>query len=370
MQLTGKSSSRGLLLGCCLLGSYLICEKKFLNAIDRPENTSNSQNPRKIFLARTIFGRTRSRILGHILNTEIPTSYRRPIYKLLIGQFWKPWGFYRNKDGTKLREFGYSEKVEYFEKTLPQPLENYKSLGELFSRSKRLSDISIEDYSPSSIVSPCEGKVVELGDVLSDQCIQVKDATFNISTVVKDKLPENKSDSKLVFITLYLSPYNYHHFHAPSDFKVYDVKHITGECLPVFKGLASRLNDLFSVNERVILKGIWSEGEIYYVAIAAHGVADIRLKNFPNFKTNSPKNIPVYMGGETCTIQSEKDVYKVNIKFKKGEEIGEFRLGSTIILLFRTSKNFRFVVNKEDYVSVGSLLGKMEDKDAISKVGT
>ncbi|EEA07273.1 phosphatidylserine decarboxylase family protein [Cryptosporidium muris RN66] len=367
MLLTGKSSSRGLLLGCCLLGSYLICEKKFLNTIDRAENTYHLQNPSKIFLAKTIFGKVRSRILGHILNTEIPISYRRPIYKLLIGQFWNPWGLYRNKDGTKLKEFGYSEKVEYFEETLPQPLENYKSLGELFSRSKRLSDISIKDYSLSSIVSPCEGKVVELGDVLSDQCIQAKHATFSISAVIKDKLPENKSNSKLVFITLYLSPHNYHHFHAPSDFKVYEVKHITGECLPVFKGLASRLNDLFSVNERVVLKGTWSEGEIYYVAIAAYGVADIRLKNFPDLRTNSPKTVPVYIG-ESCAAHSE-DIYKVNIKFKKGEEIGEFRLGSTIILLFRTSKNFRFVVNKEDYVSVGSLLGKVEDKGDISKVG-
>lgn len=241
------------------------------------------------------------------------------------------------------------------------------------------------------------------------------------------------------YCVIYLAPSDYHHFHAPADLQILNRKHFTGEVMPVFKSIASKLNNLFSLNERVVLESRWTGGDLFYAAIAAYNVADIKLVMEPSLETNrsgcthqkrghcdimyygtatqnnayrcpdccscsesaqvkqhnstSNKSNHVITSSETTRRPQEdrrapkdrrarkdrrtqkdrrsrkdrrslKDLRSrpispasTGVFVQRGGEIGEFKLGSTVVLLFQAPSSFQWAVGPNDRVVVGQLLG-------------
>merc|ERR1712096_382175 len=127
-----------------------------------------------------------------------------------------------------------------------------------------------------------------------------------------------------------------------------------GECLPVFKGLAKRVNDLFTVNERVVLCGSWAMGSMYYTAVAAYNVGDISLDGDERLKTNTLRAGPTsYCGGDV-----RKKSWPQLRKWEMGEEVGKFNMGSTIVLVFEAPKSFEWAVEPGTKLKQGQVLGR------------
>lgn len=260
---------------------------------------------------------------------------------------------------------GYSkdEKIKKFEEKHTGSLDSYRSIGELFTRSIKPSEIVFQDFEDAnSISSPCEGRIVEFGEISSDKCVQVKSSTFKVSELLQEKFASLVESSNLYYAIIYLSPKDYHRFHSPSNIEIKNVRHISGECFPVFKGIASRLNNLFSINERVVIKSDWEHGKMYIVAVAAHGVSDIKLFCVPNLKTNQRGMGPNYLLKDNSAQLIEYSDFKNcrnQGKYLKGDELGVFNLGSTVIVIFQAPENFKFNIDKGEKLKLGQIIGKV-----------
>lgn len=210
---------------------------------------------------------------------------------------------------------------------------------------------------PLSLVSPADSEVIACGDIDSDRLPQVKGTSYSVkgflgSDILKNRNGDqttNPSRATWKYIVLYLCPGDYHRFHSPCNFKIELGKHFSGEMLSVNKLSLQYLNDVFSVNERVVLSGKWAQGDMHYAAVAAHGVGNIKLSFEKNLKTNDPRTVPFYLGGDTRTRKLPADL-------RMGEEVGMFKLGSTIVMVFEASSNMEWNVKQGDKVKVGELL--------------
>lgn len=328
-----------------LLGGLTIAvgtfQYKFNECISVVGNPSDVLEPNKLFYARMLFGRLRSKIIGSLMDREVSVSMREPLYR-----------FYSKMTGVNLDEIRY-------------PLDSFRSVQDFFTRPLKKNCRPMETKNPLCLVSPADSEVICLGDAceLEDRLPQVKGTSYSLKGFlgsdpfrhmdIKDK--QSKSRSVLKYIVLYLCPGDYHRFHSPTNFHVTNAKHFSGEVLSVNKLSLRFLNDVFTVNERVVLSGTWSQGQMHYAAVAAHGVGNIKMSFENKLKTNDVRTVPVYCGGDIRTRTFDES-------FNFGDEIGMFKLGSTIVMVFESSPAMEWTVKEGDKVKVGQLLLKNPSK--------
>ena len=219
----------------------------------------------------------------------------------------------------------------------------------------------MESTDPLCLVCPADSEIIACGDVVpgEDRLPQVKGTTYSLRGFLGTDPTRNisavpgsagaKTDSVLKYVVLYLCPGDYHRFHSPTQFTVSAAKHFSGEVLSVNRLSLRVLNDVFTVNERVVLQGTWAQGSMWYAAVAAHGVGNIKLSFEDKLRTNDARTVPVYCGGDVRNRTFDET-------FKHGDEVGMFKLGSTIVLIFEASTNMQWDVKEGDKVKVGQRL--------------
>jgi phosphatidylserine decarboxylase len=164
-----------------------------------------------------------------------------------------------------------------------------------------------------------------------------------------------RPDHKLMFIVIYLAPGDYHRFHSPCAWVVERRRHFTGDLFSVSPYIAHRMRNLFVLNERVALLGRWKSGFFSMVPVGATNVGSIRINFDATLRTNTVKKThPAHTFTEA--VYSHASVLKGQ-PLLPGEEMGGFRLGSTIVLVFEAPKDFAFNVKPGDKVRVGQNLG-------------
>lgn len=114
------------------------------------------------------------------------------------------------------------------------------------------------------------------------------------------------------------------------------------------------LPNLFSLNERVVYVGDWAGGFMAYTAIGATNVGSIRVYRDPELATNRVR----------WKDAAWKDMSFDNARIAKGEVFGEFRLGSTIVLLFEAPRDFQFCLQAGQHIKVGQPLSVCFDREA------
>lgn len=215
------------------------------------------------------------------------------------------------------------------------PLESYKSLNELFTRSLKKS----REFSNNKhiLISPSDSKIIESGIVDNNIALQIKGMNYSVNRLLDSNL-----DSNFYYINLYLSPKDYHRYHAPCDMLVESITHYKGALYPVHIKSLNKNANLFIRNERVVLKAIDSFGDvIYFVAIGALNVGQIVFHIEPRLQDS-------YSGN------SIKFSYNIPIFIKKGEELGMFKMGSTIVLFISNID----LIYKDDNVLFGDTLAR------------
>jgi phosphatidylserine decarboxylase len=119
----------------------------------------------------------------------------------------------------------------------------------------------------------------------------------------------------------------------------------------VFPWNLSRKKDVFATNERIVYTGEWKYGSFVFVPVAAFNVGDISIGQDFELKTNLL---------EFENSQKIWDDKKVEFFFKKGEEVGMFNAGSTIILVFEAPRYLRWNVQVNDKVFMGNSLANIQ----------
>jgi len=196
--------------------------------------------------------------------------------------------------------------------------ERFRSLRECFIRELRPGARPL-DPDPGVVVSPCDAVVGACGRVDDDVVIQAKGLAYRLAELVGDEsLVARHRNGR--FVTLRLRSTMYHRFHAPAACRVREVIHVSGDTWNVNPIALRRVERLFCRNERAVLPLELEqvEGALTLVPVAAIGVASLRLHCLGatlGLRYTGPARLP-------C-----------DARYEKGEELGWFEQGSTIIVL-------------------------------------
>ncbi|KAF7969742.1 hypothetical protein HWV62_26102 [Athelia sp. TMB] len=171
-----------------------------------------------------------------------------------------------------------------------------------------------------------------------------------------------KEGNALFFAVIYLAPGDYHRFHSPTAWVVEKRRHFMGELFSVSPYIAKRLENLFVLNERVALLGRWKHGFFSMVPVGATNVGSITINFDTDLRTNVRGRKPP-PGTYTEGIYTSASTVLNGQPLHPAEEMGGFRLGSTIVLVFEAPKNFEFKVQAGQHVKVGEAFGDIAEKE-------
>jgi phosphatidylserine decarboxylase len=194
----------------------------------------------------------------------------------------------------------------------------FRSMHDCFTRTLKDGARPV-DADPDILVSPCDGIVGASGRVADGQVLQVKGFPYALDDLLGD------ADHAAVFregyyVTLRLTSSMYHRFHAPQDCRVESVAHFPGDTWNVNPVTLQRVERLFCRNERAVIRTTLSATghTMTLVPVAAILVAGIRLP---------------FLDAPLRFAQGGRRLFPCDAPFLKGEEMGWFEHGSTIIVL-------------------------------------
>ncbi|XP_058888824.1 phosphatidylserine decarboxylase proenzyme, mitochondrial-like isoform X6 [Acipenser ruthenus] len=303
----------------------------------------------RVALYKSIPTRLLSRAWGRLNQVELPTWLRKPVYSLYI------WTF-----GVNMKEAAVEE------------LHHYRNLSEFFRRKLKPQARPVCDS--HCVISPSDGKILHFGRVKNCEVEQVKGVTYSLETFLGphtwtdlnikkseddtgsfQDLLVTKEGNELFHCVIYLAPGDYHCFHSPADWRVAHRRHFPGSLMSVNPGVARWIKELFCHNERVVLSGEWTHGFFSLTAVGATNVGSIRIYFDRELHTNSPR----YSKGSFNDFSYISNNNKDGVTMQKGEHLGEFNLGSTIVLLFEAPKDFTFNISAGQKIRFGEALGTM-----------
>ncbi len=195
--------------------------------------------------------------------------------------------------------------------------QEFASVQDCFTRELREGARPIAD-DPATMVSPCDGIVGAYGPVTNGTVLQAKGFPYTLAELLGDATLAAQYEGGQ-FVTLRITPTMYHRFHAPHDLNVDRVTYISGDTWNVYPIALKRVERLFCRNERAVLRCRLTDGTPFLlVPVAAILVASIRLHCADvllHLRYRGPNEIP-------CDAH-----------YEKGQEMGWFQHGSTIIVL-------------------------------------
>jgi phosphatidylserine decarboxylase len=205
-------------------------------------------------------------------------------------------------------------------------LRAYPSFGEFFARRLRPGLRPIEG-APRTIVSPCDGVLAARGEAIDGALVQAKGLTYSLEELVVDRELAARLRGG-AYATVYLSPRDYHRVHTPVDARLVRYDYVPGALWSVNPRVAARRERLLVRNERVVI--VLDAGRLGHVAVVmvgAVGVGNIAL-------AHAPESVTWRAAGERRRIEPEAGTITV----ERGDELGAFRLGSTVVMVFEPGR--------------------------------
>jgi phosphatidylserine decarboxylase len=207
--------------------------------------------------------------------------------------------------------------------------ESYTCFNEFFIRHLKPSCRPLEH---ADIVSPVDGSVSELGHIEKGQILQAKGRYYSVAELLAYDNTLGEQFTNGCFATLYLAPKDYHRIHMPIDAKLKEMIYVPGKLFSVQPTSTVRLlPHLFTRNERLVVFFDTPAGLMAMVLIGAIIVGAIGTRWQGDIERSLQKRY-VNLAGLS---QSEASV-------KQGEEMGYFKLGSTVVLLFADGKRIHW----------------------------
>jgi len=237
-----------------------------------------------------------SRTVGRLVHARLP----RPIARRLVRWF--------------------ANAYEIDVDAADRELNDYSSIGHFFTRDLREGLRPIE----GDFVSPVDGTLRNFGVVTDGRLEQNKGKTYSVASFLGDATDAKRYDNG-VFFNLYLSPQDYHHVHSPVTGTIVRSVYIPGKLWPVNDWSIANVDELFSVNERVITYIDCHLGLAAVVMIGATNVGKISVV-YDSFIANA---------------KAEKTVtrdYAPPIDIAAGGRLGTFHMGSSVVVLIEPGR--------------------------------
>jgi phosphatidylserine decarboxylase len=260
--------------------------------------TGEGMNEIVIFIFRILPTSFLSRIFGFFAGIPLP---RRFLYSIL------EW---------------YCRKYQVQTDEMNIPENGFRTLEDFFTRKVKKGVHQI-DFDPFAVISPVDSRIDQFGEITGTRVMQAKDIDYLVSDLIPASIHHTFLDG--TFITLYLSPGDYHRIHSPLDGFILGGVHVPGRLFPVREYMVNGINGLFAKNERIITYLQTEFGICAVCKIGAMNVGKISVC-YSDMMTNTRW---------FCRKREIKFPDKFRPQTHKGDEMGVFHLGSTVILLFQ-----------------------------------
>ena len=197
------------------------------------------------------------------------------------------------------------------------PLDHYQSIGDLFTRALKPGLRPIH----SGAVHAADGRIAEWGVIRQHTLLQAKGKTYTLPDLLQDPGAAEPFEGGY-FVTYYLCPTDYHRVHCPVSGSIVSSTHIPGRLWPVNAWGVRSVNNLFAVNERVMIDIQCEQTRVCVIMIGATNVGKMTMAFDRELVTNR--------GGQGIQRKS----YGVGIAVTKGDELGTFNMGSSVVVLY------------------------------------
>lgn len=205
------------------------------------------------------------------------------------------------------------------------PITNYKNLHEFFTRRLRKNTRIIDDSS-NTLVSPVDGIATDMGKIFNETHLLIKNQKYTITEILGDEYKAAPYLNGYYFI-LYLSPSHYHRIHFPISGKLIARYALGKKSYPVNDFGLRYGNKPFATNYRLISELGTKFGKIALIKVGALNINSV-------------------------------EVLHSNPNFEKGEELGYFSFGSTVILFIeKTNYLFQSSIAKQTEIKMGQPIG-------------
>src|SRR5690606_6331777 len=217
-------------------------------------------------------------------------------------------------------------QVDMSEAENPDPA-SYATFNEFFGRALRAGARPVAD---SALVSPVDGAISQLGGIRGAEVFQAKGHSYSTAALLGGDTALAARYQDGLFATLYLSPRDYHRVHMPCDGRLTRMIHVPGELFSVNPTTARGVPGLFARNERVVCLFDSERGPFALVLVGATVVGS--MATVWHGVVNASRDGQV----------REWNYQDQDVSLAKGEEMGRFLLGSTVVLLFPRDSGYRF----------------------------
>lgn len=254
-------------------------------------------------------------------------------------------------EATGFKNFQISRFIKLFNVNMSEAErekpEQYRHFNDFFTRALK-SDVRPDQSSDSQLCCPVDGAVSELGDIEGDQLIQAKGHYFSLADLLAGDQRLTKTFQNGTFITIYLSPRDYHRIHMPVDGILKQMIQVPGQLFGVNKASVKAIPRLFARNERVINIFDTPAGPMALIEVGAIFVGSIETVWHGEVSPPRRKSVKYWD-------------YQDTIKLHKAQEMGRFNMGSTVVLLFADKKiEWSTAMQPEVPVKLGEVLGDIK----------
>jgi phosphatidylserine decarboxylase len=233
------------------------------------------------------------------------------------------------------------------EQEAEHPLDAYRSFNAVFTRGVKPECRPIPVGTPE-ILSPCDGTIEDVGRVEQGRLMTVKGIEYSLASLVPDI--ENQPYEGGRFAIFFLSPIDCHRVFSPQDGCLEEVVHVPGARLLVHPPFQRAEYPVYTLNERMIFSLVAEPGSCVVVMVAGWGVGNITLPFAPQF---APRSRRV----ESCRWGLPHVV-------KRGDWIGTFALGSSVVLITSASLNATPLVSPHQKVHYGQPVLRFASADS------
>lgn len=221
----------------------------------------------------------------------------------------------------------------------------FRSFDAFFTRSLKPGARPI-DADPSVLVSPADGRLEDAGPIERGATLRVKGRLYDVAELLGDTADARAFDGG-AFAVVYLSPRDYHRVHSPVTGSIETVRYVGGTLFPVNDIGVRHVDRLFARNERVaVVHRSERHGAVATILVGAVGVGRITISFEPDVVTNRDRAPRTLRYGERGP------------RLERGDELGMFHLGSTVIVFVGPTVPLTFTRLPGDAVRVGEALAR------------
>ncbi len=271
-----------------------------------------------------------------LLQYVLPHRFLSRVVHWATRRTWRPWKNWLIRRITK----GYH--VDLDEAAEPDS-DAYEHFNAFFTRALK-AGARPQDADPASLLCPADGRISQAGPIRAGRVFQAKGQDYSAAELLGDDASAAPYADG-AFVTVYLSPRDYHRVHMPLAGRLVSTLHVPGRLFSVAPFAVAGIPRLFARNERLVCHFEGEHGPFVLVLVGALLVSSVST-------VWNGLEIPPYASRPVARDWRSRDLH-----LGRGDELGRFNMGSTVILLLPPGGPHLDALTPEQSVRVGQRIG-------------